>query len=115
MAAIAKVESDLIYMVHLVAFSAVAIAAVICGVGALLRHRWGGVGLRWVSILAATYYLGAAGLSVLWPSQMGLLGRLVLFSLIAPTALPFVWIASALGRLLRRTQVESLQTSQGYV
>jgi hypothetical protein len=112
MAAIAKVESDLTYTIHLVAFTAVALAAVVCGVGALLRHWWGGVGLRWISMLAATYYLGTAGLGVLWPSQMGRLGRLVLFSISAPTAVPFLWIASALGRLLRRAQVESLQTSR---
>jgi hypothetical protein len=69
MAAIAKVESDLTYMIHLVGFTAVAVAAVVCGVGALLRHRWGGVGLRWISMLAATYYLVMAGLGILWPSQ----------------------------------------------
>ena len=111
MAAIAKVESDLTYMIHLVAFTAVAVVAVVCGVGALLRHRWGGVGLRWISLLAATYYLVTAGLGMLWPSKLGPLGRLGLFLFIAPTAVPFLWIASALGRLLRRAQVESLQTS----
>ena len=111
MAAVAKVESDLTYMIHLVAFTAVAVAGVVCGVGALLRHRWAGVGLRWISMLAATYYFVTAGLGLLWPSRLGLLGRLVVFSLIAPTAVPFVWIASALGRHLKRVDLESLQTS----
>ena len=106
MAAIAKVESDLTYMIHLVAFTAVAVAAMVCGVGALLRHRWAGVGLRWISMLAATYYLVTAGLGVLWPSRAGLLGRLVLFSLIAPTAVPFLWMAGSLGRLLKRAGTE---------
>jgi hypothetical protein len=110
MAAIAKVESDLTYLIHLVAFTAVAVAGVVCGVGALLRHRWAGVGLRWISILAATYYLVTAGLAMLWPARIGLLGRLGLFALIAPTAVPFVWIASALGRHLKRVDLESLQT-----
>jgi hypothetical protein len=111
MAAIAKVESDLTYMIHLIAFGAVAGVAVICGVGSLLRHRWGGVGLRWISMLAAMYYFVTAGLGMLWPSQLGPLGRLALFLFIAPTGLPFIWIASALGRLLRRSEVEPLQTS----
>ena len=62
-------------------------------------------------MLAATYYLVMAALGILWPSQAGPVGRLLLFSLIAPTALPFLWIASALGRLLRRSQIEPLQTS----
>jgi len=106
MAAIAKVESNLTYMSHLVAFTAVAVTAVVCGVGALLRHRWGGVGLRWISLLAATYYFVSAGLIVLWPSKLGPLGRLGLFLFIAPTGLPFIWIGSALGRLLRRSELE---------
>jgi hypothetical protein len=111
MAAIAKVESDLTYTIHLVAFTAVAVAAEVCGVGALLRHHWGGVGLRWISMLVATYHLVMAGLGILWPSQAGPVGRLILFAIVAPTAVPFLWMASSLGRLLKRPDMATLETS----
>ena len=64
MAAISTVKSDVTYQVQLALFTVAAIAALIYGVGAVLRRAWARIGLLVLSCLAALMFLGS-GLTIL--------------------------------------------------
>jgi hypothetical protein len=113
MAFTAKMESSMSYRVQLVIFSVAACVAMCCGVNALFQRSWAVVGLRWLSGLAACLWLGAAASIVLWPSTLGFGVRGFVAALIAPWALPFVMMARAVGRPMRRpTEPSVLQTAR---
>jgi drug/metabolite transporter (DMT)-like permease len=117
MAAISTVRSETTYNIQLAVFTAVAVIAIILGVAALLRRSWSAVGLRALSWLAAAYFFGAATVVLLWPflpwSQVrtdvaSLSLVLMLAVLIAPTGIPFLLMARALGRLIKSLPAETV-------
>lgn len=106
MAAISTVESNLTYQIQLVAFSTVALAGMIAGIGALFRHVWAAKSLMILSWIGAVYYLGSATLLLLWPFIPGtgakfdfLLIPIVLG--VAVFGIPFLLMAIRLKILLR--------------
>lgn len=115
MAAISTVKSDLTYKIQLVAFSAVALAGLLAGVGTLFKQIWAAVTLQVLSWIGATYFLGSATLLLIWPFIPGTkavfhLAILPIFLGIAVFGIPFLFMAirlkSGLKELKRNEAVE---------
>lgn len=60
MAAISTVKSDTTYHIQLMAFSIVAITALVAGVAAVLRQRWAAIALLALLSLAVLYFVGCS-------------------------------------------------------
>lgn len=119
MAAIASPTTEIAGIVQLIAFSAVAIVGLVCGVGALFQQSWAAVGLLVTSWVAVAYFFGIAGYILVFPfvpwSTLKTPGvaavpmALGLATMIAPFGIPFLVMALAIKRSLR----DSLDGHQG--
>jgi hypothetical protein len=107
MAAISTVKSTTTYYVQLVAFSAVAVAAVVFGCAAIARASWGRKGLLVLSWLGCTYFFGSSILVVIFVAMhlitsggsVAASGMMFAIALgIAAPGIAFAFMARALGR-----------------
>jgi hypothetical protein len=66
MAMISKVRSPTTYYVQLASVSLVALAGLVCGIGALSGRPWAARGLLVLNWLAGVYFLGAPLILAIW-------------------------------------------------
>ena len=115
MATISTVKSDAAYRFQLVLFSAVALLALVGGVGAIFRRVWAAYILLTLSWIAALYFFGSALAMALWPlfpdSEARFHPLLFLISSgIAVQGLPFLWMALFMRRCVKVSEVKSEPT-----
>jgi hypothetical protein len=115
MATISTVKSDAAYRVQLILFSAVALLALVGGVGAIFRRLWAAYILLTLSWVAALYFFGSALAMALWPlfpdSEARFHPLLFLISSgIAVQGLPFLWMALFMRRCVKVSEVKSEPT-----
>jgi len=60
MAVISTVSSETTYYLQLIGFSAVAVAGLVCGIGALSYRPWAARGIAVLTWTVAAYFIGAA-------------------------------------------------------
>ncbi len=66
MALISTVSSGTTYYLQLIGFSAVAVAGLVCGIGALSYRPWAARGIAILSWTVVAYFIGAALLVLAW-------------------------------------------------
>lgn len=66
MATISTVASGTVYYLQLISFGAIGFSGFICGIGALRHQAWAAHGLRLLSWIVATYFIGAFVLALIW-------------------------------------------------
>ena len=110
MAAISTVGSDLTYNIQITAFSMVAAAGVLFGTAAVLRRSWSAMGLFVLSCIGATYFFGAALVTLFWPVGEPTL-RVVVVLMIAPQAMAFLLMARGLRPVLKTMSGETAPSS----
>jgi hypothetical protein len=66
MALISTVSSRTTYYVQLISFSVIAVAALVCGIGALSYRPWAARGIVALSWTVAAYFIGALLLVLVW-------------------------------------------------
>ena len=66
MAMISSVRPPTTYYFELIAFSLVALAGLVCGIGALSYRRWAARGLVVLTWIVGVYFLGALLLMLAW-------------------------------------------------
>jgi hypothetical protein len=106
MAAISTVESLTTYYVQLAAFSTVALAGFVAGVGALFRYVWAGRSMLVLSWVGGAYFCGSALMLFTWPFLPWTAAKFhwlmfLLCPVVAATGAPFLLMAWFLNRILK--------------